>query len=93
MHKKRMPDRTSHGATNRSRTDDLILTKDVLYQLSHSSVSNDVIISGFDLFVNSFFKVFYRIRNEAPETELGRDLHPASHRILRMLNIDTGEHI
>ena len=27
------------GAANQSRTDDLILTKDVLYQLSHSSVS------------------------------------------------------
>ena len=26
------------GAANQSRTDDLILTKDVLYQLSHSSV-------------------------------------------------------
>lgn len=27
------------GAANQNRTDDLILTKDVLYQLSHSSVS------------------------------------------------------
>ena len=27
------------GAANQSRTDDLILTKDVLYQLSHSSVN------------------------------------------------------
>ena len=26
------------GAANQSRTDDLILTKDVLYQLSHSSI-------------------------------------------------------
>ena len=27
------------GAANQNRTDDLILTKDVLYQLSHSSIS------------------------------------------------------
>ncbi len=26
------------GAASQSRTDDLILTKDVLYQLSHSSI-------------------------------------------------------
>ena len=30
------------GAATRIRTGDLILTKDVLYQLSHSSVSKDV---------------------------------------------------
>ena len=28
------------GAANQNRTDDLILTKDVLYQLSHSSITN-----------------------------------------------------
>ncbi len=29
--------RDFYGAANQNRTDDLILTKDVLYQLSHSS--------------------------------------------------------
>ena len=39
------------GAANQSRTDDLILTKDVLYQLSHSSVSraNAIITNKFAL--------------------------------------------
>ena len=32
------PSLAASGATNRIRTDDLILTKDVLYLLSHSSV-------------------------------------------------------
>ena len=61
-----------NGAANRSRTDDLILTKDVLYQLSHSSISffyfhqvfeflslvpdDYIIISQGTRFVNSFFK-------------------------------------
>ena len=52
------------GAANQSRTDDLILTKDVLYQLSHSSASasgcprtRDSIAKDY-LFVNSFFDFF-----------------------------------
>ena len=32
------------GAANQSRTDDLILTKDVLYQLSHSSVQRTMLL-------------------------------------------------
>ena len=63
-----------NGAANRSRTDDLILTKDVLYQLSHSSISffyfrqvfeflslvpdDYIIISREVQFVNTFFKIF-----------------------------------
>ena len=65
-----------NGAANRSRTDDLILTKDVLYQLSHSSISF-FIPSGFEFlslvpddyiiiareveFVNTFFKKIEKI--------------------------------
>ena len=30
------------GAANQNRTDDLILTKDVLYRLSHSSITNTI---------------------------------------------------
>ena len=50
------------GAATRIRTGDLILTKDVLYQLSHSSVPQEfflvtlIIISNFFRFVNTFFK-------------------------------------
>ena len=44
------------GAANQSRTDDLILTKDVLYQLSYNSVPTCYIISHISAFVNPFFK-------------------------------------
>ena len=50
------------GAATRIRTGDLILTKDVLYQLSHSSVPQEfflvtlTIIANFFGFVNTFFK-------------------------------------
>ncbi len=48
------------GAANQIRTDDLILTKDVLYQLSHSSrfVSTErlIIISEHSTFVKCFFE-------------------------------------
>ena len=50
------------GAATRIRTGDLILTKDVLYQLSHSSVPQEyflvtlTIISNIFLFVNTFLK-------------------------------------
>ena len=50
------------GAANQNRTDDLILTKDVLYQLSHSSVSlksTCIIISENLSFVKSFLKFFW----------------------------------
>ena len=61
------------GAANQSRTDDLILTKDVLYQLSHSSnlyplrtydiISNpSVFVKGFEKsFGKNFEKVFEKI--------------------------------
>ena len=42
------------GATDRNRTGDLILTKDVLYQLSHSSICYCIIAEVF-LFVKFFF--------------------------------------
>ncbi len=50
------------GAANQSRTDDLMLTKHVLYQLSHSSVSHStiVIIPQSKSFVNTFLKVFLK---------------------------------
>ena len=52
-----------YGAANQSRTDDLVLTKDALYQLSHSSIDGDYYsnISRFcqRVFVN-FQKNFYR---------------------------------
>ena len=50
------------GAATRIRTGDLILTKDVLYQLSHSSITQgcflvtQIIISNIFVFVNTFFK-------------------------------------
>ena len=50
------------GAATRIRTGDLILTKDVLYQLSHSSVPQEfflvtlTIIANYFEFVNSFCK-------------------------------------
>ena len=50
------------GAATRIRTGDLILTKDVLYQLSHSSITQgfflvtQIIISNIFVFVNMFFK-------------------------------------
>ena len=46
------------GAAIQIRTGDLILTKDVLYQLSHSSIAlrNDSIIADAFSFVNNKFK-------------------------------------
>ena len=50
------------GAATRIRTGDLILTKDVLYQLSHSSIPQgcllvtQTIISNISQFVNTFYK-------------------------------------
>ena len=49
------------GAGNQNRTDDLVITNDVLYRLSHTSMSCDYdIISNIFAFVNSFLKnIFY----------------------------------
>ena len=51
------------GAGNQNRTDDLVITNDVLYRLSHTSMPcfpHDLsIISQSFLFVNSFFSFFY----------------------------------
>ena len=63
---KKNPDRycdPDSGAGNQSRTDDLVITNDVLYQLSHASkivgFSVDLtIISNFSPFVNPFLKIF-----------------------------------
>ena len=50
------------GAATRIRTGDLILTKDVLYQLSHSSITQgcflvtQIIIPNIFVFVNTFLK-------------------------------------
>ena len=54
------------GAATRIRTGDLILTKDVLYQLSHSSISQEyflvtqTIIAKNFAFVNMFSRLFLR---------------------------------
>ena len=64
--RKKNPDRycdPDSGAGNQSRTDDLVITNDVLYQLSHASkivgFSVDLtIISNFSPFVNPFLKIF-----------------------------------
>ena len=53
------------GAATRIRTGDLILTKDVLYQLSHSSIPQgyflvtQIIISNKNRFVNTFHKKYF----------------------------------
>ena len=45
------------GAGNQNRTDDLVITNDVLYRLSHTSMSYDFdIIPNIFAFVNSFLK-------------------------------------
>ena len=63
---KKNPDRycdPDSGAGNQSRTDDLVITNDVLYQLSHASKIvgfsvDPTIISNFSPFVNPFLKIF-----------------------------------
>ena len=60
--KPRSFDRGFSGAATQIRTGDLILTKDVLYQLSHSSISQEcflvtqTIITNYQRFVNTFLK-------------------------------------
>ena len=64
---KKNPDRycdPDSGAGNQSRTDDLVITNDVLYQLSHASKIvgfsvDPTIISNFSPFVNPFLKIFF----------------------------------
>ena len=50
------------GAGNQNRTDDLVITNDVLYRLSHTSVVPSVddfdIITNHFSFVNTFFRFF-----------------------------------
>ena len=51
------------GAGNQNRTDDLVITNDVLYRLSHTSICrrhiDDLyIISNKIPFVNTFFQFF-----------------------------------
>ena len=48
------------GAATQIRTADLILTKDVLCQLSHSSLRNDCIIAKKNSFVNTFPSYFLK---------------------------------
>ena len=53
--------RSSFGAGNQNRTDDLVITNDVLYRLSHTSIICDfVIITDWFSFVNSFFRIFLK---------------------------------
>ena len=53
---------TFYGAGNQNRTDDLVITNDVLYRLSHTSVVPSVddfdIITNHFRFVNTFFQFF-----------------------------------
>ena len=44
------------GAGNQNRTDDLVITNDVLYRLSHTSACDFVIIPNPFEFVNPFLK-------------------------------------
>ena len=48
-----------YGAGNQNRTDDLVITNDVLYRLSHTSDS--VIITDSSYFVKSFFIFIFNI--------------------------------
>ena len=63
--KPRSFDRGFSGAATQIRTGDLILTKDVLYQLSHSSISQEyflvtqTIIAKIRCFVNTFVKFIF----------------------------------
>ncbi len=55
--------RSGFGAGNQNRTDDLVITNDVLYRLSHTSdcrrhIDDLYIISEGNAFVNTFFKFF-----------------------------------
>ena len=50
----------SFGAATQIRTGDLILTKDVLYQLSHSSTAYDIISNRF-AFVKYFYHFFFSV--------------------------------
>ena len=44
------------GAGNQNRTDDLVITNDVLYRLSHTSACDFVIIPNSHAFVKPFLK-------------------------------------
>ena len=47
------------GAGNQNRTDDLVITNDVLYRLSHTSISLDYdIIPNKNPFVKGYFEFF-----------------------------------
>ena len=45
------------GAGNQKRTDDLVITNDVLYRLSHTSICDSYIISNIKGFVNPFLQI------------------------------------
>ena len=46
------------GAGNQNRTDDLVITNDVLYRLSHTSTCDFDIITDCEGFVNTFLQFF-----------------------------------
>ena len=77
--KKSKPEGLDFGAATRIRTGDLILTKDVLYQLSHSSVPQEcflvtlTIIANIFSFVNTFLKNYKNIFLEIFEILLTND--------------------
>ena len=63
------------GAATQIRTGDLILTKDVLYQLSHSSIATGipvtfVIITNVLVFVNTFLKYLKNFSRKIPSLGL-----------------------
>ena len=54
----------SYGAGSRTRTGDLRITNALLYQLSHTSIINYIIISEFCGVVNNFFKKNFFVQKE-----------------------------
>ena len=61
------------GAATQIRTGDLILTKDVLYQLSHSSITAYSIITDAEGIVKRFSKLFYKNRENLRQTPFPRE--------------------
>ena len=67
--------RLFYGAANRIRTDDLVITNDVLYRLSYSSIRtqhfvsrNGDIITNVPPLVNTFLKNFLTFFSTSPKT-------------------------
>ena len=55
----KLPDKIRSGAGGRTRTPDLLITNQLLYQLSYTSVERSINISQKDSLVKRFFKKIY----------------------------------